>query len=101
MVARCPLAEEDEARQILQGIAFGPPEIGVRRLLNAIADGEQDGRDRVGNSRPLRPQDAEPADLLAATRTGAANSEGSRTVTSRKMTGSPWGYGWPPVRFAL
>jgi hypothetical protein len=56
--------EEDEPRQILQGIAFRPAEIGVRRVAQAIADGQQHGGNRIRHRRAFRAQHAKPADLL-------------------------------------
>ena len=90
-----PSPKKMKRAEILQGIALGPAEIGVRRLADTIADREQDGGDGVRNGGSLGPEHAEPPDLLANHATGAANSEASRTVTSRKSTDRQWGCGWP------
>jgi hypothetical protein len=59
------LAEEDEAGQVLEGVALGPAEVGVGAAAGPLADGEEDGGDGVGDGGGLDLEDPEAVDLLA------------------------------------
>ena len=41
------VAEDEEADQVADRVALGPGEVGVRDLAGAVAEGEEDGGDRV------------------------------------------------------
>ncbi len=58
------LAEDDEAGQVLQWVALGPAEVGVRLLAGPVADGQQRGGQPVGDGRALDLEHPEPRDLL-------------------------------------
>ena len=48
------LAKDDEASQVLQWVPLGPAEVGVRFLPCPVADGQQRGRQPVGDGRAPR-----------------------------------------------
>ena len=54
------LAEDNEAGQVLQWVPLGPAEVGVRFLPRPVTDGQQRGRQPVGDGRALDLEHPEP-----------------------------------------
>ncbi len=59
------VAEDQEADQMADRVALGPGEIGVRDLAGAVAEGEEDGGDRVRDRGARDPQPSYAVLLLA------------------------------------